>query len=147
MFVKYLNLDVKKTQRKNKDLNWMDDFKVERTYLKLCYDLRDFIQMYEKIPEALLWVQGFYSNVWRLLFIEQIFKNYQCVGWPKDLTKHLFQPSLSNTQLSFRLFKRKLKAWLRAWKDQPSVWKALQHVCYNKAHAVSTSHSIKRLMV
>ena len=32
----------------------MDDFKVERTCLKLCYDFRDFIQMYEKIPEALL---------------------------------------------------------------------------------------------
>ena len=32
----------------------MDDFKVERKYLKVCYEFSDLIQMYEKISGALL---------------------------------------------------------------------------------------------
>ena len=52
-------------------------------------------------------------DVWRLLFTDQIIKNFPCPLWSKDSAEYLFgnmPSSLWNTCPSFWGFKRKLKA-------------------------------------
>ena len=90
----------KKTEQKERDLNIIENFKIESRYLKLCYQSRAFIRC---VKAAFYWPD---------------YQNSQCVRWSKDSTEDSFWKmrwSLWNTQPSFWRFKRKLKARLRIW--------------------------------
>ena len=80
-------LKKQKRQRKEKYLNWMENFNIESRYLKFCNKFRAVTRC-----------------MWKLLLTNLIIKNCSSVHWSKDSPKHLFQNmgrSLWNTQSSF----------------------------------------------
>ena len=109
-----------KEEKRERDLNWMENFKIEGRYLKLCNEFQAVVRRM------------------KLLFTDESIKNSRYVRWSKDSAEHLFQimwPSLWkaslsfwNTRLSLWGFKRKLKSRSRVWKARSSVSKAWQRV-------------------
>ena len=102
-------LKKKKQQRKKeKHLNWMENFKIESRYLKLSTD--QIIKNYSVIVDQ------------KSLSSSPCFKTRRRAF--KTFSRSSFwniRPSFWNTQPSFWWFKRKLKAWPRFWKAWPRV--------------------------
>ena len=95
----------------------MEDFKIERRYLKFYCEIRAFIRCMKA---------AFYRP------------DFQKFRWLKDLGEHLpenTRPSLWNTHPSIWKFKKKLKAW-------PRVWKALPRVCITRRLMLSQSATV-----
>ena len=75
-YVKHLNHHLiiniwKKAEKKERDLNWMEDFKIESRFVKLCYELRAFTRCLET---------AFYRPDFQKFLIR----------WSKDLAEHLW---------------------------------------------------------
>ena len=100
----WLSMSEKETkiEKKERDLNWIENLKVENRYLKLCYEFRPFIRRM------------------KAAFYRPDYQNSSSVRWLKHSVKYLFQktrhslwntpPNFWNTRLSFWDIKRKLKA-------------------------------------
>ena len=119
----------KKAEKRERDLNWMKNFKIESRYLKFRNEFRAVI------------------ICMKAAFYRPDYQNSYCVRWSKDSTEHFFQnmrPALWKAQLSFWNIQPSFWGFKRKLKARSNVWKARPRVCLVTRPIPSQSATVKK---